>query len=482
MNPIRRLLSQTAIYGLSTIIGRLLNYLLVPLYTHLFKPDEYGIVTEWYAYAAFLAVIMTYGMETAYFRFASKNPEKADTIFHTVYRGIFASTAFLVGVVLLFQSSISAFLGYAGQEKYLVFFMLITGFDALTAIPFARLRLRNKAMRFAILRLINIALNIGLNLLFLLALAEPEQPFRFMGFSGIDFIFLSNLISSGFLVLFMFPLREIRKASDLQIWQDVFAYGFPLLFAGLAGMINETLDRVLLKHLLPEGESLYAVGIYGACYKVSIIMTIFVQTFRYAAEPFFFSHAKEEKPQLLYARVMNLFVFVCGIIYVATLVFMDVVQHFIGPDYRSGLFIVPILLLANWFLGIYYNLSIWYKLSDTTMAGVWMSGIGAAVTLIANFLLIPKLGYAGAAWATLVCYALMMVVSWLWGQRKYPVPYSALKIGLLIGIALLLTMLFEQMKPEPGVGRVLSSIILLLAYLGAGIFILKEEIRVWVKR
>ena len=474
-------MSQTAVYGLSTIIGRLLNYLLVPLYTHLFAPAEYGIVTEWYAYAAFLAVVFTYGMETAYFRFASRSAEKASVIFTTVFRGILGSTVFMLSATLLFRKSISAVLGYAGHERYLVFFMLITAFDALTAIPFAKLRLENKAMLFAIIRLVNIGLNIGLNILFLMVLPGADSGFSLAGFSGIDFNFLSNLIASAVSLLWLFPLRELRSRSEPQVWREVFSYGFPLLFAGLAGMVNETLDRVLLKHLLPAEEALSSVGIYGACYKVSIIMTIFVQTFRYAAEPFFFSHATGNNPQELYARVMRLFVFVCGIIYVATLVFMDGVQHFIGPAYRSGLFIVPVLLFANWCLGIYYNLSIWYKLADATMAGVWMSAFGAVLTLVANFILIPLMGFAGAAWATLICYFSMMLASWLWGQKRYPVPYGVGKILLLMVLAVLLTLLREWLNSTTGVAGILLSIILLLAYLVAGLFILKHEIKSLLK-
>jgi len=477
MNPLRRLLSQTAIYGLSTILGRLLNYLLVPVYTHLFAPAEYGIVTEWYAYAAFLAVVFTYGMETAYFRFASKNPDQAGVIFNTVFKGLFASTLFILTIVLLFREGISALLGYPGQERFLVFFILITGFDALTAIPFARLRLQNRAFSFALIRLVNIGLNIGLNLIFLLMLPGASPEFSLAGFSGIDFIFLSNLIASGISLIWLFPFRELKGKSDFKVWQDVFAYGFPLLFAGLAGMVNETLDRVLLKHLLPQADALGAVGIYGACYKVSIIMTIFVQTFRYAAEPFFFSQASEKDSAALYGRVMRLFVFVCGIIYVGTLVFMDWVQFFIGPAYRSGLFIVPVLLLANWFLGIYYNLSIWYKLADKTMAGVWMSVFGAIVTLIANFILIPVMGYAGAAWATLICYAGMMLFSGAWGHKAYPVSYGWGKIVMLIIPALLLANLRNWFDLPPVFEGFPFSAVLLATYLGAGLFLLRKEIK-----
>lgn len=446
MSSLRALAGQTAAYGLSTIIGRTLNYLLVPLYTRLFLPAEYGVVTDLYALVAFLNVVYSYGMETAYFRRAN---EKDDSAYGTAFWSLTASSLVFTLLLILGANPIAAALRYPEHAEYVVWFALILGLDALAVIPFARLRQQQKALRFASLKLINIGLNVGLNLFFLLLLphwAESKQfawlvDALYQPALGVGYIFISNLLANGLTLLLLLPtFPRFRGQFDPQLWREMFVYGLPLLPAGLAGMVNETFDRILLKYLLPGSvaENLYQVGIYGAVYKLAMLMSLFTQAFRTGAEPFFFQQAKQLGAQQLYARIMNYFVLTGGLILVGVVLFMDIVKAFIGEAYHEGLGVVPILLLANLMLGIYYNQSVWYKLADKTRYGMWFSLFGALLTIGLNLLLIPTFGYYGSAWATLAVYTAMVVMSYVYGQQHYPVPYALGRLATYIGLALLL--------------------------------------------
>lgn len=444
---LKRLAGQTAIYGLSSIVPRVLNYLLVPLYTRIFLPAEYGVVTEMYAYSSFLMILFTYGMETAYFRFASKQTENRD-IFSTIMLSILASSALLILLFSIFSGSLAETLtkvtaqSGSAYKRYIIWFVVIAGLDAIASIPFAKLRLQNKAFRFAFIRFINILVNIGLNLFFLVLCPKlPANSWLASFYNpafGVEYVFIANLISSGLTLLLLLPeFKGMHFYFDKKLWNEIMVYAFPLLFAGFAGMINETADRILIKYLVVDkSDALIQLGIYGACYKVSILMTLFIQTFRYAAEPFFFSHAEREDAKHTYARVMHYFVITCCVIFLSVMLYMDYVKYFIGIEFRSGLHVVPILLMANLCLGVYYNLSIWYKLTGKTQWGAYIALFGAAITLILNIILIPTMGYTGAAWATLICYAAMMIASYIVGQKFYHVDYH-LSSGLsYIGAAL----------------------------------------------
>lgn len=435
MNPLRKLAGQTAIYGLPTIVGRLLNYLLVPLYTRAFVPAEYGVVTEMYAYVAFLFIILTYGIETAYFRFASTQQGKGPVFGTALLSLAFTSTIFVLAG-FSFAAPLSGWLGYQNHPEYVRWFALIIATDAITTIPYASLRLQNKPLRFAFVKIANISVNIGLNLFFIVlcpyVLSHYNQGVFYQFIDGIynpaigvGYIFISNLLASLVTFAMLLPdmIRQIKRP-DLKILKQMLAYAWPLLIFGLAGTINETFDRIILKHLLPGHTDVMAqLGIYGANYKVSILMTLFIQTYRYAAEPFFFAHAGETNAKETYARLMHYFIIICLLIFLAVTLFLKDVLIFIGPAYREGAPVIPILLLANLFLGVFYNLSVWFKLTDQTRKGALISLAGAAVTLILNLVLIPVMGYMGAAWATFVCYAFMMLISYWWGQRYYPVNY-----------------------------------------------------------
>ena len=423
MNPLKKLASQTAIYGLSSVIGRLLNYLLVPLYTRYFLPAEYGVVTELYAYVAFLVVMLTYGMETAFFRFSKK--EETTKVYSTTLISLLVSSVVFVGLIFLNSSAISQWLGYANHPEYIQFFALIIGMDAVASISFAKLREQDKAMRFAFIRIVNIMVNIGLNLYFIV-----YQEY------GIAYIFIANLVASVITLAMLFP--EMISSSwvfDKKLWKKMMIYALPLLIAGLAGMTNETIDRILLKHLLPNTDMAASeLGLYGAFYKLSIIMILFIQTFRFAAEPFFFAQEKEGNSRKIYADVMKYFTIIMAIIFLGVTIFYDVIKGFLGTDYHDerGFLVVSILLLANLFLGIYYNLSIWYKLTEKTKYGAYLSIFGAIITLSLNFALIPVLGFVGCAWATLVCYFSMTVASYYLGKRHFYVPYQVKRIALYL--------------------------------------------------
>lgn len=489
MNPFRKLAGQTAIYGLPTIVGRLLNYLLVPLYTRAFIPAEYGVVTEVYAYVAFLFVLLTYGMETAFFRFASRE-EQNNTVFATAMASLGVTSALFSVAGLLFAPEISARMGYGNHPEYIRWFILILATDALSTIPYAKLRLENRPLRFALIKIVNIGANISFNLFFILLcpyLLSKHPDTAISGLisriynpeTGIGYIFISNLIAS--LLTFALLLPDILHKSmkpDPALLKKMLSYSWPLLIFGMAGIVNETFDRVILKHLLPgtTTEAMAQLGIYGACYKVSILMTLFIQTYRYAAEPFFFDQAKGQHPQDTYARMMHYFLIVCLFIFLSIMLFLDIVMLFVGEAYREGAPVVPVLLLANLFLGIFYNLSIWFKLTDKTTYGAIISVIGAVITLLLNFLLIPKFGYMGAAWATFACYASMMVISYFLGRKYYPVKYNLAGAAIYTIIALLLYGSSLLILTDDLLVRYGSSAVLLLFFI---VFVAYRESKVF---
>lgn len=447
MNPLKNLLGQTAIYGLSSIVGRLLNYLLVPLYTRYFTTSEYGDVTLLYAYVAFLLIVLTYGMETAFFRFSQQHPNKP-TVYSTSLISLIVSSFLFVGIMLFNAQAIADALSFSSHPEYVQYFALILGLDALSAISFAKLREQNRALRFAAIRLINIFINIGLNLFFIvycpLVIANNLEGIELVQsiYSedvGIGYIFISNLVASGLTLLLFVP--EMVKSTwrfDTVLWLKMMIYALPLMLAGLAGITNETIDRILLNYLLPADISASEIGLYSAFYKLSIIMTLFVQTFRFAAEPFFFAQEKEKNAKAVYASVMKYFTIVTAFIFLSVTIYYDLVKQFVGSDFHDdrGAIIVPILLLANLFLGLYYNLSVWYKLTEKTLFGAYMSLFGAGITIVLNLLLIPKLGFVGSAWATLFCYFLMVLCSYFLGRKHYPIAYPLGRIALYFALML----------------------------------------------
>ena len=454
MNPLKKLASQTAIYGLSSVVGRLLNYLLVPLYTRYFIPEEYGVVTELYAYVAFLVIVLTYGLETAFFRFSQKENNNRIVYSTSLISLIFTSLLFIC-FMFSFSENISALIGYSTNQEYVKWFALIIGLDAISSISFAKLRAQNKATRFALIRLVNIFINIGLNLFFIIycpyVIENDLQSLNFVNsvYSqsvGVGYIFIANLIASVVTIFMLLPeMINSVWIFDKKLWKKMMIYASPLLLAGLAGMTNETIDRILLKYLLPDNiNSSREIGLYGAFYKLSVIMILFIQTFRFAAEPFFFSQERQVNAKKIYADVMKFFVIVLAFIFLIVTTFYDFFINFLGSDYHDerGFLVVSILLLANFFLGIYYNLSIWYKLTEKTIYGAGLAVFGATITVILNFILIPSIGFVGSAFATLICYFSMMIVSFILARKHYPIPYNFSRIllyfSLMISIFIIL--------------------------------------------
>ncbi len=464
------------VYGLSSIIGRFLYFLLVPLYTRVFTDSgEYGVSNWFYALAAFLGVIYMYGMESAYFRFVNSEDDK-DKVYSTAAIAVITTAFLLSATIIIFAPQLAHISKNDGRNMYFILFALILFSDTCAKIPFARLRQQNKAWRFASLNLISIGVNLGLNLVFYLvvpflvkhALAAPLNE----GPPSIIWMFIANLMGSVVLIPLMLPeWRDIFKgAFDSELFKRMLRYAYPIMFMGFAGMINETIDRILLKQLVTDQKfAEEQIGIYAANYKLSIIITLFIQAFRFAAEPFFFAQSKKEDAPATYAKVMRYFMLVCSTIFVGVMLYLDIIKYFIGKSYHSGLDVVPILLMANVFLGAYYNLSVWFKLTDKTLLGAYVSIGGAIITMVLNFLWIPTYGYIGCAWATLICYFSMAAASYFLGQKHYFIPYPVRTIIATLGWAWCVYMFadtFQEYFPTQGFLHFLVQTVWFVIYLG----------------
>jgi O-antigen/teichoic acid export membrane protein len=483
VNPLKRLASQTAVYGVSSIIGRFLNYLLVPLYTYTFVPADYGVVAEFYAYMGFLAVVLVFGLETGYFRFRADDRHAPPVVFATVVRTlIVVNSAFLLAAVLL-QQPIADLLRHGSHPEYIWWVAAIVALDSVGAAAFARLRAEDKALRFASLKLIEIGANIGLNLFFIVLCRQAHEadPTSLLGrlwdpAIGVGYVFIANLAASGLKILLLTPQLKDGVLGpgalfDRTLFARMMRYSAPMVVIGLAGIVNEMLDRAALKYLLPyDNETNMAqLGIYSASYKLSILMVLFIQAFRYAGEPFFFSYAKERDARQVYARVLTAFVVLCVFIFLLVTLYLDLFQYFIGAAYREGLSVVPVLLLANLLLGIYVNLSIWYKLTDRTLLGAGVALIGAAITVTLLWLLVPRFGYQGAAWAHLACYGAMVVISYGLGRRYYPVPYELPRVLGWLVLGLMLYVAAGSLTEDLGWPPLIAGTLLLVLYLALAI-------------
>lgn len=432
MASIKNLAGQTIIYGMPTILGRLLNYLLVPLQTYVFATAQYGIIGEMYAWMSLLLVILTYGMETAFFRF-SQIDEYQKKSYSTALISLLSTSLLFLLICLIFDNGIASLMNYGDNPEYIRWMGVIVSLDAFTSISFARLRLQMRSLKFAIVKFANIGVNILLNLFYLalcpylhnIGFAPDIMNIIYDPSVGVGYVFIANVAASMITLLLLLPeIFKIKWDFDFILWKKMMRYALPLLVLGLAGIVNETMDRVLIKYLSPSDIAQSQVGIYSACYKISIMMTIFIQAFKYAAEPFFFSKSKDKDAKDTYSQVMTFFVLICSVMFIGIMLYIDIVKYFVGPEYHVGLKVVPVLLLANLFLGIFYNLSIWYKLTDQTKYGAYITLIGAVITITLNFILIPIIGYYGSAWATFVCYFVMMLLSYILGQKHYRIEYK----------------------------------------------------------
>jgi O-antigen/teichoic acid export membrane protein len=423
MGKLKRLAGETVLYGLGSILPRFLNFLLVRLHTDVFFPEEYGIINKILAYVAVVNIIFMFGMETAYFRYATKEGMNEKRIFDLAQTVVVSISLFL-SIILIFNANfIAEAMDIPGRANLIIWFVAIMFIDAVVAIPFARLRLHKKPVQFAVGKLVNIAILIGLNLYFLKVAYDPSV--------GIGYVVQANLIANAFyILLFWKTLVSWRPSFDGKISGSMFSYAYPIMITGLAGMTNEMFSRQTLDWWLPEnfypGQSpKYALGIFSACYKLSVLMALAIQAFRYAAEPFFFSNASDKQSPQLFARVNHYFIIVCCILLLGVGINLDILKYFLGDSkYWQGLPIVPILLLGYLFNGVYYNFSVWFKLTDKTHYATIITVIGAVITIAANYILIPIAGYVGSSWATLTCYFSMAALCYILGQKFYPIPYK----------------------------------------------------------
>lgn len=485
-NPIKALAGQTVVYGLGTIVPRLLNYLLTPFYVRVFVSGEYGQISELYAWIALLLAILTFGMETTFFRFSQK--EESSKVFNNAETIVLLITTIFLVLYGLFYKSFAALIHYEFNTHYVLLLGIIVALDAIAAIPFAMLRKENKAGRFSLIKTGNVLTNIFFNILFLVIIPEKSMMIaeRIFGeqTSLLIWVFISNILASLFNLIMLSPqLSKLKLRLNKELVMPMLRYSFPILLISLVGMVNEVADKILIKYLvtIPDETTLAAMnisgeeyamqqlGIYSANFKLGVLMTIFIQMFRFASEPFFFGHAKDRNAPSLYAKVMTYFVIFCLLIFLGVMFYMDILQHFVGrkgSDYHEGLAIVPIILIANMLYGIVFNLSIWFKLSDKTYYGTIIAIIGSVVTLLCFFILIPKIGYMGAAIAHLACYCIMMLVSYFWGQRVLPIPYQIGRIAVYCMFAAILFFV-STLTTELGIAiKLCINTMMLLLFIG----------------
>jgi O-antigen/teichoic acid export membrane protein len=438
---LKRLAGETAVYGLSSIIGRFVNWLLVPFYARVLDgTGEFGVYTNLYAWVAFLLTILTYGMETGFFRFINRKEEtKPDRVYATTLFSIAVSSSIFILLAFVFLQPVSDALGYADRPEYLGMMLSVVAVDAFCCIPFAYLRYKRRAIRFASLKLFSIVLNIVLNLFFFLACPwlmshnpSTVEWFYVPGY-GVGYAFVANVFTTA--VTFLLLLPDIRPAlhfrPNMRLLRRMLKYSFPILILGIAGILNQTADKILFPFLFADRE--YAqeqLGIYGACFKIAVVMVMFVQAFRYAYEPFVFARHKAGDHRRAYADAMKYFVLIALVIFIGVMFYLDILKYFVTPAYYPGLRVVPIVMLGELFFGIYFNLSFWYKLTDKTHWGAYFSIVGFLITISIIIGFAPTYGYMACAWASLICNAVMMLLSYFFGRQYFPIPYEMKTIGM----------------------------------------------------
>ena len=458
----KSLAKDTAIYGLSSIIGKFLNYLLVPLYTYaLARVDDYGIVTNIYAWTALLLVLLTYGMETGFFRFVNREDYDAPSVYKTAFLTLLTTSAIFAVLVCVFRQPIATVLGYADHSEFVAMMFVTVAVDAFACIPFAYLRYQKRPMVFAALKLLFVVLNIAFNLLFLVVLKKND----------VFYVFLSNILATGIQTLCLLPFTMPKGGCfDGQVLKEMLRYSLPLLVLGVAGIMNQTLDRILFPYLYTGADAQAQLGIYGACFKVAMVMMMFTQAFRYAYEPFVFAKHKDRQSVEAYADAMKYYIIFSYLILLGVIFYLDIFRYIVASAYWEGLKIVPVVLWTYVFQGIYFNLSFWYKLTDETKWGAYFSLIGLGITLVLQVVGVPLIGYWASCGSSLVCYFVIMLLSYFIGQRKAPIPYDLRSIGrytvltlVLLGIYYAVRLYTEwNMWLLMGIGTVLIVIYLII--------------------
>ena len=440
MANLKSLAKDTAIYGLSSIVGRFLNYLLVPLYTY-YMPHEtgdYGVSTNIYAYTALILVLLTFGMETTLFRFANDERYQPDTVFSTAMATVGSLTAVFLLLIFGFIGSISSALGYAAHPDYLLMMAVVVALDALQAIPFSYLRFQKRAIRFASLKMLFILLNIAMNVIY----------FVVLGKTSVFYVFFINLLCTGLITFFFLPdLFRIHWKFDGQLLKTMFSYSWPILILGIAGILNQVADKIIFPLVYPDqSQANVLLGDYGSCVKIAMIMAMITQAFRYAYEPIVFAKSKDADKTEYYAAAMKYFLIFTLLAFLCVMGWMPVLQYIIGARYREGLGVVPIVMAAEIMMGVYFNLSFWYKLIDKTIYGAWFSLAGCIVLFAVNILFIPEYGYWACAWGGVAGYGTAMVLSYIIGQQKNPIPYPMKDLAIYV---LATAVLFAVMQLLP---------------------------------
>ncbi|MXV51739.1 oligosaccharide flippase family protein [Pedobacter sp. HMF7647] len=488
MSAIKKFAGQTAIYGITTIFSRILYFFLTPVYTNVYKPAVYGVFTVLYSYASIINPILAFGMETTFFRFLNKQDVDKKKVYNNAFLIVAGLALIFLAFAWLFVDDIALWLKKDNQTlasdyaTYVKLFIYLLVADAICVIPFAKLRADGRPIKYGLIKIVNILSCIGLNLFFIYVVpyiinnhyagaALFESWYR-PGWVG--YVFISNLAASVITLAFLIPeIAGLQVKFDRSLFYQMFHYSWPVLIANLSFIINENLDKLLLDNLLPAGISSHDTGIYGACAKIAVFLNIFIQAFRLGAEPFFFSHAKNKNSGETYARIMNYFVITVCLIFIAITANINILKHFVGPSYWEGLKVVPVLLFGYVSLGIYMNLSIWYKLSDQTKYGLYISGVGAIVTIVFNLLFIPKFSYMAAAWVSLSAYASMMVLSYILGQKNYPIPYNLQKnLAYIVASIVVVYLCFVTFNRS----LVLGNLLLVLSSAGA-LYIERKELK-----
>lgn len=475
MKEVKILAGQTLIYGLGTIVPRFLHYaVLTPFYTRIFtNTSDYGVVTELYAWMVVLLVILTYGMETGYFRFV-QNSKESEKVYSTALISLFITSVIFVILVNVFIKPVSSVMNYRNNYDYIKMFAGIVAIDAFIAIPFAKLRMEKKPLIFSLIKILNVFITLGL-VIFLLKIA-PDIYQKSTGWFRsvynpdykVGYIFLANLISSALTLLMLLPVILRAKFSfDLGLWRRMLQYSYPLLLAGLSGSVNDAIDKILLRRMIGEEEGLSILGKYGAAYKIGVLMALFIQMFRFAAEPFFFERANRSDAKETYAFVMKYFIILMLIVFLGINLYISGFQYIVGKNYRDALIVVPIISMGYLLYGIYINHSIWYKLNDLTRYAVYITLIGAIITVLINLLFIPKFGYMASAWAHIASYGAMIIFSFIFAEKHYKVNYEMKNVlsYFVLAIAMVLFSCFFEYRnivQEIGINTIL--ILLFIAY------------------
>lgn len=466
MGGLKSLAKDTAIYGVSSIVGRFLNYLLVPIYASAMSAASggYGVVTEVYAWVALMLVLLTYGMETGFFRFANKEDENPQTVYSTTLISVGATSLLFIILCLTFLREIAGLMGYSQHPWYIGMMVIVVGMDAFQSILFAYLRYKKRPIKFAALKLLFIVTNIILNLIYYVVLKGTD----------VFYAFLFNLVCTSVVMFGFIPELRVHLVFDKALLKRMLAYSFPILILGVAGILNQVADKIIFRHVYPDAaEASVQLGIYGAASKIAMIMAMFTQAFRFAYEPFVFGKSKEKDSRQMYAQAMKFFIIFTLLAFLAVMFYLDLLKYILGRDYWPGLKVVPIVMAAEIFMGVYFNLSFWYKLIDETRWGAYFSAVACTVVILMNVFLIPLYGYMACAWAGFTGYAIAMLLSYFVGQRKYPIRYDLKSIGLYVLLAVALYVVGEQIPIQNVILRLAFRTVLLLIFI---VYIVKKDL------